>query len=182
MHSFICKSPSHVVCSGTVDSLLPSGSFFRVVLGCPVPWSLSPSLLRTAAGTQPEEPWGTADVRGAGHSMRLSPRVFVASGKCLWMTAPLGHLWGTWGPRTRVLQVILRTASRSTNSEDRLRQPQLSKKANKHFKHKIFFYLSTKATRDHFWFCFYAFFFSRRYLHLHLFTALLVFTQSRIKC
>lgn len=27
------------------------------------------------------------------------------------------------------------------------------------FKHKIFFYLSTKATRDHFWFCFYAFFF-----------------------
>lgn len=28
------------------------------------------------------------------------------------------------------------------------------------FKHKIFFYLSTKATQDHFWFCFYAFFFS----------------------
>lgn len=27
------------------------------------------------------------------------------------------------------------------------------------FKHKIFFYLSTKATRGHFWFCFYAFFF-----------------------
>lgn len=26
------------------------------------------------------------------------------------------------------------------------------------FKHKIVFYLSTKATRDHFWFCFYAFF------------------------
>lgn len=51
------------------------------------------------------------------------------------------------------------------------------------FKHKIFFYLSMKATQDHFWFCFSAFFFfSRRYLHLHLFTALSVFTQSRIQC
>lgn len=37
------------------------------------------------------------------------------------------------------------------------------------FKHKIFFYLSLKATHGHF--CLSAFFFPRRYLHLHLFTA-----------
>lgn len=70
-------------------------------------------------------------------------------------------LRGTLGPRMSASEVFLRTeVSGSANSEDWLRQPLLAKQRSPDtFKHKIFFYLSTKATQDHFWFCFYAFFF-----------------------
>lgn len=37
MHSFIFKSTT----SGLGDNFVPSGSIFKVVSGCPTPWSLS---------------------------------------------------------------------------------------------------------------------------------------------
>lgn len=75
----------------------------------------------------------------------------------------LEGLRGTLGWRTRALEVILRTAaSRRPNSEGWLRQPLLSRQRPPNaFKHKIFFYLSTKATRagSLLLLLFYAFFF-----------------------
>lgn len=114
-------------------------------------------------GYGPGEQWGVAGERVALAFVRLRPRVFVSSGNAwLWQASP-GGLKGDFGAEDQsfgsppenwacFLECKLRAGSGSHRSPN--------KRPLDTFKHKIFFYLSTKATQGHFWFCFYAFFFS----------------------
>lgn len=125
------------------------------------PWESVPEASEDAAGMRPGGGWGIADVRGALTFVSLSPRVVASCGDDSPCQSSRGGTKRDFGVED---QRIARHPENSSTWKYKLRglaqaATTFIQRPPNTFKHKIFFYLSMKATQDHFWFCFSAFFF-----------------------